>query len=126
MQFASQTMNSSQRQFFAGGQEALAVIFVLKHFLLHLLSSEPFALLTDHQALRSAFLRKAVHGRLARVLDFLAEFGFKFSYCKGSSNEEGDFLSRLFHGETGIDGMDWGDFVCVVGDERGWMILHWT
>lgn len=51
----------------------MAVVFVLKRFRLYLLSTEPFKLITDDQALREAFRKHDIHGRLARWLDFLAE-----------------------------------------------------
>lgn len=66
-------MNAAERNYSACEREALAVIFPLRKFRVHLLSNIPFTLITDHQALRYAFQKNDVHGRLARWLDFLAE-----------------------------------------------------
>lgn len=117
VQFASRTMTVAERKYSACEREALAVIFALRKFRLYLLSTEPFILMTDQQALKSAFARKDIHGRLARWLDFLAEYEFEFQYRKGSLNKAADFLSRIKHGEEVIEGTDEGDLLCVLSEE---------
>ena len=94
LQFASRTMNAAERNYSACEREALAVIFALKKFRVYLLSDETFTLITDHQALRYAFKKKDVHGRLARWLDLLAEYRFNIEYRPGKENGAADFLSR--------------------------------
>ena len=88
-------MNTSEREYSACEREALAVIFALKRFRVYLLSSTPLKLITDHQALSYAFRKKDIHGRLARWLDFLAEYNFTVEYRRGSENSAADYLSRI-------------------------------
>ncbi|CDF33201.1 unnamed protein product [Chondrus crispus] len=95
IQYASRTMNTSERKYSACEREALAVIFALKKFRVYVLSSTPFKLITDHQALSYAFRKKDIHGRLARWLDFLAEYDFTVEYRRGSANSAADYLSRI-------------------------------
>lgn len=76
IQFASRTLTSTEQNYSVCEREALAVVFGLRKFRLYLLSTEPFLLLTDQQALKTAFRKKDIHGRLARWLDFLAEYDF--------------------------------------------------
>ena len=94
VQFASRTMNQAERKYSVCEKEALAVVFALKKFRVYLLSQDEFTLLTDHQALRSAFKKKDVHHRLARWLDLLAEYHFTIQYRPGKANGPADYLSR--------------------------------
>lgn len=66
-------MSRAERHYTACKRDALAVIFALRKFRLYLLSTEQFTLMTDQQALQSAFARKDIHGRLTRWLDFLVK-----------------------------------------------------
>ena len=95
LQYASRTMNTSERNYSACAREALAVIFALKKFRVYLLSSVPFKLVTGHQALSHAFRKKDIHGRLARWLYFLAEYDFTVEYRRGSANSAAHYLSRI-------------------------------
>ena len=87
-------MTAAEKNYSTCEREALAVMFALKKFRVHLLSAEPFTLVTDHQALQYAFKRKNVHGRLARWLDTLAEYEFTIQYRPGILNGAADYLSR--------------------------------
>lgn len=73
IQYGRRSMTTAEKRYSASEREVLAVIFALRKFRLYLLSAEPFTLMTDQQALKSAFHRKDIHGRLACWLDFLAE-----------------------------------------------------
>ena len=88
-------MNKSERKYSACEREALAVIFALKKCRVHLLSSIPLKLITDHQALSYSFRKKDIHGRLARWLDFLDEYDFTVEYRRGSANNAAEYLSRI-------------------------------
>lgn len=92
--FASRSLNSAERNYFACEREALVVIFAIRKFRVYLLSDIPFDLVTDHQSLRYAFEKKDVHSRLARWLDFLAEYDYNMKYKPGSTNSAADFLPR--------------------------------
>lgn len=65
-------------------REALAVVLELKKFCHYLLSAEPFALITDHKALRPGFEKKDVHGCLVRGLDLIADYQFNIVYQSGT------------------------------------------
>ena len=113
VQYASRTMNDAEKKYSACEREALAVILALKKFRVYLLSTQKFILVTDHQALQYAFRKKDIHGRLARWMDFLAEYEFKVQYRPGNKNKAADALSRLCIGENQRgDTEDDGDFVC--------------
>lgn len=73
---------------------------------------------SDQQALKAAFARKDIHGRLARWLDFMAEYEFQVCYRKSSLNHAADFLCRTLHADQGVDGYDEEDLVKLVIDEK--------
>ena len=114
IQYASRTMTDAEKKYSTCEREALAVIFALKKFRVYLLSSIPFTIITDHQALRYTFQKNDVHGRLARWLDFLAEYDFKVEYRAGKQNASADFLSRIDTGATVEEGYDEGELACLV------------
>ena len=97
IQYAICKMNKSERKYSACEREALAVFFALKKFCVYLLSSTPLKLVTDHQALSYAFRERGIHGRLARWIEFLAEYDFTVEYSRGSANSAADFLSPIQH-----------------------------
>lgn len=103
IQYSSRTMTKSERNYHACERESLAVIFALRHFRVYLLSTEPFTLISDHQSLKDTFKKKDIHGRLARWLDFLAEYEFEIQYRPGKDNIPPDFLSRLESGPAPED-----------------------
>lgn len=86
-------MDSLERNYSASEREAMAVIFAVRNFCVYLFSSEPFRLVTDHQALRCASQKKYIHGRLTRWLNFLAEYEFTIDYKSGKHSAAADSLS---------------------------------
>lgn len=62
------------------------VIFELNKFRFSVPSTEKFSLITEHQALRYEFQKNHLHGRLALLLDLLAEFEFEIEYRTGAVN----------------------------------------
>lgn len=73
-------MTSAEKNYSTCEREALAMIFALKEFLLYILSSISSTAITDRHALCLPLQKRDFHGRLARWLDFLAEFDFKTEY----------------------------------------------
>ncbi len=114
LRFASRTMNTTERNYDVCEREALAVIFALKKFRVYLLGSEKFTVISDHQALLYAFQKKDVHGRLARWMDFLAEYNFNIQYRKESLHSAADYLSRIQPGD--IEGST-EEVVCTTREE---------
>lgn len=74
LQFASRTMTSAERNYSAYEREPLAVIFPLKNFRVCLLSLVPCKVITYHMALRYAFQKHDLHGRLEGCIEVLAEY----------------------------------------------------
>lgn len=83
-----------------------------------MLSSELSERITNHQALRYAFKQKDIHGRLARWIDFLAQYEFKINYKQGSCNQAADYLSRFELCETTPDKTDEGELAIFVAREE--------
>lgn len=118
VQFESRSLNAARKRYSACEREAVAVIFALRKFQVYLLSSLQFELVTDHQALKHSFAKRDIHGRLARWLDFLAEYDFRIVYKPGMDNKAADFLSREAHMAPAIDtGEDEGEMAFVVAEE---------
>ena len=83
------------------------------------LSDVPFVVVTDHQALSYAFKKKDIHGRLARWMDFLAEYEFTVQYRPLTENTAADFLSRQTDGARAkvLSDMDEGDLALAFAPE---------
>lgn len=88
-------MNAVDRMYSVFGPEALAVVFVLKTFRIHLVSTHPFKLIKDHLAFCDAFRKKEMRRRLALWLDFPAEYDLEISFCTGGMTGAAEFLSRV-------------------------------
>ena len=115
LQYASRTMTSAERNYSTSEREALVIRFALKKFRVYLLSTVPFKIITDHQALRNAFQKKDSHGRLARWLEFLAEYDFSIEYRPGKNNGSADYLSSIC--VDGGEKYDLEDLLCLVALE---------
>ncbi|OBZ71994.1 hypothetical protein A0J61_11882, partial [Choanephora cucurbitarum] len=84
-----------ERNYGVSEVEALAIVWGIKKFA-HYLTSTPFTVITDHQALQ--FLRHKnsdLRGRLARWALSLQQHDFKIVYRPGSKNAGPDALSRF-------------------------------
>ena len=73
LQYASRVLDATERSYSTFEREALEVIFALKKFR-HYHLSGPFDVFSGHQALRSAFSKRDVHGRMSRWLNTFVEF----------------------------------------------------
>lgn len=58
IQYACKTMTDTEKKYSTCEREALVVIFALKKFLVYLLSSILFTIITDHEALRYTFQKR--------------------------------------------------------------------
>lgn len=61
VQYAIRALNSAERNYYACDMEEWAVILPLRNFRIYLLSSQPFELITDLQALPYDFEKKEVY-----------------------------------------------------------------
>ena len=75
-------------------KELLSIQYALVKFRVHLLSTEPFVVYTDHASLRTAINSPHLSPRMARWLTFFSEFNFKVEYKPGKTNVLADALSR--------------------------------
>lgn len=99
VQFASRTLNSSEKNYSQIEKEALSVIFGTDKFCKFLLGAH-FKIYNDHKPLHTLFAKtKAIPNSCsARVLRWalkLSQFDYEFVYSKGSDNVQSDCLSRL-------------------------------
>lgn len=60
----------------------------------HYLIEEALVIYSEHQALRSAFWKVAIHGRLSHSLSFMSEYNFELRRLSGSTIELTHYLSR--------------------------------
>ena len=91
--YFSKSVNPTQARYPIGEIELLAIIEALSHFRYYLHGNH-FILRTDHISLLSLRNKKEPSKRLARWLDFLAEYDFTLEYIKGTNNVVADALSR--------------------------------
>lgn len=75
-------------------REMLAVIMSLERWRQYLVGIE-FQVFTDHASLVYLLEYSKLSRRLARWLDFLGQFKFKFAYIAGKANVVADGLSRM-------------------------------
>lgn len=93
--------------------------FEPQKFRLYLFSSQPFTLHTDQQAFKSAFLKKCVHGILARWLEVLSEYEYEIKYRTGSRNVATEYLSWIVYKEGDKEDLDEGDLVeMLIGNKN--------
>lgn len=83
-------MSATEHNYSACERELLAVVFVLRKFQVYHLSKHPFVVVMDQQALKAAIAMNDMRGRIARCLDFLAEYELEFQYRKGCDNQAAD------------------------------------
>jgi len=104
VQFASRTLNDSEKNYSNIEREALSVIFGCTKFRKFLLGI-PFVIHNDQQPLRKLFAHDSgvpftCSSRLQRWSLRLSQYNYRFQYSKGSCNVNSDCLSRLPLPET--------------------------
>lgn len=104
IQFASRTLNSSERNYSNIEREALSIIFGLEKFRNFLLGSK-FIISNDQKPLTKLFSNcKAVpttcSARIQRWALILSQFNYTLEYSRGQDNVHSDCLSRLPLPET--------------------------
>lgn len=105
IEYASRCLTKEERGYDVCDRETRAVIFALRKFRVHLLSTDPFKLISDHQSLKDTFKKKDPHGIITRWLKFLAEHEYVLQYKKGKENIPSDFLSRIEDGSVPPEGL---------------------
>ena len=90
---ASRLMTQRECNYHTTEREALAIVFALDKFRPYLLGAE-FKLLSDHRCLMHLQDLPDPHGRIARWIVKLLEFGVRVHYVKGEDNPVADMFSR--------------------------------
>ena len=90
--FASRTLTPAEKNYSVIQRECLAIVYATKQFR-HYLLGRHFTLYTDHNPLLWLSAQK-MEGLLCRWALALQEFNFTIKYCKGSTNNCADALSR--------------------------------
>jgi hypothetical protein len=93
--FASQALNSAQRNYPATRRELLAIVFALRKFRQWLWGSH-FTLFTDHRALSFLFTQKHENYMLNHWADILLDYDFTVVHRPGFLMILEDSLSRLY------------------------------
>ena len=104
IEFASRSLNSSEKNYSNLEREALSVIFGITKFRKYLLGLS-FTIHNDQQPLRKLLAHDSnipinCSARVQRWALKLSQFDYKFEYSKGSCNVNSDCLSRLPLNET--------------------------
>ncbi|KAG3100052.1 Transposon Tf2-6 polyprotein [Phytophthora idaei] len=92
--FQSRQLKAAERNYPVHDKELLAMKSALVKFRVHLLSSRPFVIYTDHASLRTATNSPHLSQRMVRWLSFFAEYNFRVEYKPGKLNVLADALSR--------------------------------
>ena len=96
--YFSKTMIPAERNYCVTRRELLAVIESVKHFRPYLYGQQ-FKLRTDHASLQWLCQRRDPPGQVARWMETLNEFKYKFEHRAGSRHGNADGLSRRKCGE---------------------------
>lgn len=101
--YFSKKLQGAEKNYHVREQEFLAIVCALRHWR-HYLLGRAFELITDHKSL--SYLKSQTTeptGRVARWLDFLADFNVNIRYGPGSQNIVADALSRVDLNAVGVD-----------------------
>ncbi|XP_055590350.1 uncharacterized protein K02A2.6-like [Uranotaenia lowii] len=99
IQFASQTLNSTQQKYMQVDKEAYAIIFGVKKFFQYLYGRK-FLLLTDNQAISKIFgehkgLPVMSALRMQHYATFLQSFDYQVRFRRSANHANADALSRI-------------------------------
>ncbi len=93
--FASRSLNKSERRYPTIEQEALAIIFALKQFC-HYIYGYHCIIQTDHAPLKWLLSKPQNNGRLSHWAISLMQYDLEIQYKTGKTNLNADALSRMY------------------------------
>ena len=91
--YFSRALTKTERRYCVTRKELLAVVQAVKHFH-HYLYGKPFAVRTDHGALKWLLNFKSPEGQVARWIEVLGTYSMKIEHCPGIRHGNADGLSR--------------------------------
>jgi hypothetical protein len=121
--YASKTLNDAQVNYATTEKEFLAIVFAFEKFRSYIVNSKVIVY-TDHAAIKYLLSKKDAKPRLIRWILLLQEFGVEIRDKKGSDNVVADHLSRMHHGDDGMELIEdrmRDDHLYRVLDRGGWM-----
>ena len=100
--YASRTLQTHEKNYGVSELEALAVVWVVKHFRVYLYGHK-CKVYTDHEALMSLMNTPHPSGKLARWRLALQELDLTIHYCPGKLNQSADSSSRSLQSITSCE-----------------------
>jgi hypothetical protein len=120
--YASRTLNDAQVNYATTEKELLAVVFTFEKFRSYIVNSMVIVY-TDHAAIKYLLSKKDVKPRLIKWI-LLQKFDMEIRGKKGSDNVVADRLSRMHHGDDGMELIEdrmRDDHLYRILDKGGWM-----
>jgi hypothetical protein len=121
--YASKTLNEAQVNYATTEKELLAAVFAFEKFRSYIVNSKVIVY-TNHAAIKYLLSKKYAKPRLIRWILLLQEFDMEIRDKKGSDNVVADHLSRMHHGDDGMELIEYrmrDDHLYRILDKGGWM-----